>query len=457
MRHLRSTEQASIPAYTEVGKPAFYLFIFYVLFTYLQGGERFPVLGSIRLEFILGALLTPLAFFYVSKWNAIADARKVMNWSIAMLLCMGGMVALSRYPAISWDVYWNRGIKFAIFGLCIASFVSSPRALGWFLFAFLFSFFRMGFEGFLGTIDGSLIWENQEIPRLHGTTPSYAHPNSFSGTQLGVLPYILYLFPLLPWYWRAALAVQALFVGNVVLRTGSRTGYLGFIAGLMSVVWQSKYRFRAAIGLSLAMLVAVPLIPAEYVGRFDTIFQDTSLPGEDTSIGQRKEILTDAWSVFLEYPFGVGVGAFPLVRAALFGRSQDTHNLYLEVATNLGAQGFVVFCGFIICLWMAFKRLSISTQRQLIILESLDVTDEEDRRHIHDVRLVLACSKATWIFLVIRLVLGGFGMDMYEVYWWYLAGLAVSLSRIDAVARKKTEDVLRRYRARSLSVFPGEA
>ncbi len=43
---------------------------------------------------------------------------------------------------------------------------------------------------------------------------------------------------------------------------------------------------------------------------------------------------------------GVGVGSF-LLRFARFGRSQDTHNPHLEVATNLGVQGLVIFLGLI--------------------------------------------------------------------------------------------------------------
>src|SRR5690606_387505 len=103
---------------------------------------------------------------------------------------------------------------------------------------------------------------------------------------------------------------------------------------VMSFVWLAKSRGRAIAAVVLIAIVAVPMIPSEYVGRFSSIFEDKSAAGEDTSVGKRKEILIDATEVFVRNPFGIGVGAFPLVRNDLFGREQDTHNLYLEIATN---------------------------------------------------------------------------------------------------------------------------
>ena len=87
----------------------------------------------------------------------------------------------------------------------------------------------------------------------------------------------------------------------------------------------------------------MPLIPSGYIERAETIF--TQKDKEGNSTGTRKEILRDAWTVFLDNPLGVGVGAFPAVRQQRFGRTQDTHILYLEIGTNLGIQGLIIFFG----------------------------------------------------------------------------------------------------------------
>lgn len=423
--------------YTEPLRPVFLLFLAYVFYMYLQGGIRWPILGHVRFEFVMGVVLVPIALVSIGK-QSVATERGVAGWSFALIGIMLLMVALSQYPAYSWDVFWNRGVKFAAYGLCVAAFVSSPRNLRWFLVVFLLAFFKMGLEGLIGTITGSLIWQNQEIPRLHGSTPNYEHPNSFSGTQLGILPFLYFMYPLLPRFWRILALIQLLLCANVVLRTGSRTGYLAFVAAIMSFIWLAQKRTRAVITVVLLALVVVPMLPSDYTGRFASTFEDNSEAGADTSIGQRKEILEDATAVFLSHPFGIGVGAFPLVRDKLFGRKQDTHNLYLEVATNLGIQGVLVFIGFVTAVWSALSRLRRRLQRHLDVLMTLELRGEAIGAHKADVKLMLACAKATWVFLIIRLVLGAFGMDMYEIYWWFMAGLTVALLRLSNAAERRT-------------------
>lgn len=427
----QSTEYAVTP------RPLFWLFLVYLLFLYLQGGYRIPMLGDIRFEFWMGAILGPASIVVLAR-RKIVGAGSVIRWSVALLLCMALMVAMSKFPAQSWEIYWNRPVKFAIFGICIAAFVASPKDLRWFIGAFLLAFLKMGQEGLLGTLNGSLIWQNQEIPRLHGSTPNYVHPNSFSGTQLGTAAFLYYIYPLVPWYWRAVIVLQGIFCANVVLRTGSRTGYLGAAALVASLIALSQKRMKALVVTLLLCLVIVPLIPGDYLGRFESIFADNSTAGEDTSVGKRKEILQDATEVFARYPWGIGVGVFPLVRAQIFGRYQDTHNLYLEVATNMGVQGLLIFLGLVLCLWKTYRRLQKKFAAQIEQMTQIASTSPPFQEHLADLRFMLACARAGWIFLIIRLVLGFFGMDMYEVYWWFVAGLAVALLGLDQVAAAKT-------------------
>ena len=59
--------------------------------------------------------------------------------------------------------------------------------------------------------------------------------------------------------------------------------------------------------------------------------------------------------------------------------------------------------------------------------------------HIRDLKLIHGTALATSLFLITRLMLGLFGMDLYEIYWWFALGLTTALYNIDTVARKKTE------------------
>ena len=43
---------------------------------------------------------------------------------------------------------------------------------------------------------------------------------------------------------------------------------------------------------------------------------------------------------------------------------------------------------------------------------------------------LLAVARAAQAYLLARLVLGLFGHDLYEIYWWFVTGLALSLLAI---------------------------
>ena len=181
--------------------------------------------------------------------------------------------------------------------------------------------------------------------RLHGSTPIYEHPNSFSGMALGTIPFLIYLLPISNKIIRTFLIIQLVFSLNIILFTGSRTGYVAFCLLLFVFLFERR-KNRLIIVLTLfTIVVALPLIPKQYIERFDTIYTGEDIEGH--SIDMRRVILEDAIEIFTEHPFGVGIAAFPKVREKTFGRSQDTHNLYLEVATNLGLQGLLVFLAFI--------------------------------------------------------------------------------------------------------------
>jgi len=45
------------------------------------------------------------------------------------------------------------------------------------------------------------------------------------------------------------------------------------------------------------------------------------------------------------------------------------------------------------------------------------------------------------VFIMIRLVLGLFGMDLYEIYWWFAFSLTISLSNILTINLIRWKDI----------------
>ena len=62
--------------------------------------------------------------------------------------------------------------------------------------------------------------------------------------------------------------------------------------------------------------------------------------------------------------------------------------------------------------------------------------------HIGDLDLMKACCRAVYLFIIARLALGIFGMDLYEIYWWFSAGLTVALFNMNKYTEIKTKKLL---------------
>lgn len=413
-------------------------FAAYIVTWFLQLGGRVAILGAIRFEFLLAAGLGTLALVMPrQKPKTRCDLYIYIG---LLLFAMIIEIPFSYNVDYSWTIFIDRVLKFSVMMLLIIAFVRSPTALKFFIAAFMLAWFKMGQEGLLGQITGSLVWENQGVMRLHGSTPSYQHPNSFSGFGLGMLPFIYYLFPVANRWQKLFLLVMVVFACTIILFTGSRTGYVGFILFALYVLWRSPHKSKF-LGATVALfLVAGPFIPEQYVNRFESI---TGHEAEGHSKARRLEIWEDALIIFAEHPFGIGVSAFPTVREQRFGRVQDTHNLYLEVATNLGIQGLIIFTLLIVAIFRNILRLSHDLEAQLAALSKLVLPGPEPNpaltKHIADIRLMLAMLYAASAYVVVRLTVGFFGMDLYEIYWWFAMGIVIAVHNMNSAAVRITE------------------
>lgn len=399
-------KKAALPIFRQESKRLFvYLTCVYILTWYLQLGNRVGMLGAIRFEFLLGFVLSLGALF-----TYFSEPQKHTPLLKPVLLFFGILTLYTFFShdfSFSWNVYYNRVVKFSMLAMFLSVFVRTPWALKMVVGAFLLAMLKLGQEGFVGWLTGGQVWENQGIMRLHGSVPMVGHPNSFSGMAVGCLPFIYFLFPAVSKTWKSVLLVLLLFCAVIILFTGSRTGYVATIGlGMVFFINNSpRDRWRYLILAGLVASATVVFAPADYKERFQSIF--TMQEKQGASAETRVEILSDAIQVFLAHPMGVGVGAFPLVRTEMFGRGQDTHNLYLELLTNLGPIGLVAFC------ILVYQILKVNKQIQ----------KQLSKASLPDQQFIYAVSRSIEAFIWARLFLGLFGMDTYEIYWWFAIGI----------------------------------
>lgn len=388
-----------------------WLLSFYVFIWFLQVGNRIGFLGTIRIEFLVGAVLAGLAI------NQIISNKDKSNYGydsfVNSIYLLYGVFVI--YTLFSFDgdhssnIFFDRIIKFSMFTLFIGVLVRNKQELVLVLLGFLLAMAKIIQEGVFGVVTGGMVWQNQGIPRLHGVTKLYRHPNSLSGLAVSALPFFLFLFRFQNRIMKLAFlgAIAGLLV--VVMYTGSRTGYVAtFILFSAILLRLGIFKFKTIITVILIATVGALLIPQDYKDRFGTMFKSEEERG--SSANKRMEILEDAWAIFKKHPMGVGVQAFPYVRDLEFGRQQDTHNLYLEILTNVGPIGFVAFWTFIILLFKTNRR-----SRKVLL--------GKNQHFLAELCYIIN------LYILCRLALGLFGMDLYEVYWWFAAGFTIVLAK----------------------------
>jgi len=418
----------------------------YVVTWYLQLGGRIGLLDTIRFEFLLAAALIFLLGAYLPIAEPSPFQRKILVMTYPFLCCIALGLLFSYDFETSWDVLVERFIKAVFFGIFIVAFVRGPTQLKFFLGACVLAWLKIEEESMLGILTGSMLWYNQGILRLHGSTGMYAHPNNLASLALGSLPFLYFLYPLVSRPLKVILAAQGTSAVAIIVYSGSRAGYLGLVFFLLYLLKESKHRFRAYSAVVILVLLSFYVIPDQYWARFQTIQTGQEIDG--ASMDARKEILNDALDILEKHPFGVGIGVFPVVRTSYFGRSQDTHNLYLEVATNLGIQGLVGFLIFVFAMAKGLSYLKKDLASQLQSLEEIPQTIglDEHREHVKALTLINAAASAVLAFLLIRLFLGLFGHSLYEVHWWFVFGLTVALLNMSVWAGARTERLLGQIR-----------
>ncbi|MGF2734991.1 O-antigen ligase family protein [Marinobacter sp. DUT-1] len=386
----------------------------YIIAWYLQVGLRVPILGAIRFEFVLGSILSFCAIIKLIREPFSTPLAKPV---MIFIFVLSFYTIFSYDRSQSWEIFIERVIKFSMLAAFLAAFVRTEWALKMVVGAFLLAMLKLGQEGFVGWYSGGMIWQNQGIPRLHGVTPLYRHPNSYSGMAVGCLPFIFYLFPIAKKWQKLLLILLFFFCAIIIIYTGSRTGYVA-TALLGLYFWrekleQGKIKY-VAVGVAIILIIYI-LLPEAYIGRMISIF--TMEEAEGSSSEARLQIIKDSFSVFVSHPWGIGVAAFPSVRMEMFNRFQDTHNLYLEILTNLSLPGLIAF------FFLIYKI--IKTNGNIIINT--------------DNKFIKALSRAIIAFIYARLFLGMFGMDTYEIYWWFAVGLTIANFRVFQNSKNKRQ------------------
>ena len=426
------------------------LFSLYVVSWWLEVAKRIDFLAQIRFEFLLAAALGGIAMVKLGdRKPGNPDKARIINSLILYLMALAFSLLLSKDFDISWEIFFNRVLKLSVMTLFINVFVCSPQHLWFFLISTFVAFFKVGQEGLVGKLTGYMVWENQGIMRLHGSPGTmFGHPNSLSGKTVSLLPYVWSFYKLASKNWKFLLIIQVLFSINIILFTGSRTGYLAICMLMVALFWDSKNKFKIGAVIFLLSIIAIVSMPDQYKGRFLSSFSGQEEEGR--SKATRINLLKDSIEVFVENPLGVGMGCFVVMQARAGRNQQGTHNLYTQLLSEVGIQGFFAFAFF---MYSVLKALRTSRIKISELISSLNRALQDNlsypgvwgdlaAKEMRTLKLLEAVCTGTLILLFIRAVLGMFGHDLYEMYWWVASGLAIAVINLLQISEKRVAELI---------------
>jgi cell division protein FtsW (lipid II flippase) len=252
--------------------------------------------------------------------------------------------------------------------------------------------------------------------------PDTQNDNQAAAHLLTVIPFAaLYALTKKKMMHRALFAVGGAFIVNVFILCNSRGATVGLIAAVIAaVLLAGKGNRKKLLGVAAAGVIGFLLLAdPEFIAR-----QQTTTDPQDGSAQSRLEMWQGGIEMVKDYPLGAGGRAFhilspryiPDVLAKDESEERSSHNTYIQLSTEWGVQGTILWVGFMASTFLILHRVR--------------------KRSAND----------TWFFyraLVVQLALIGtlaaalFSNRLYgeSIYW--MCALAYTLHRMQSTAIEK--------------------
>jgi O-antigen ligase len=173
----------------------------------------------------------------------------------------------------------------------------------------------------------------------------FGNPNDMALNMVTFLPFVIAIALMQGRRLLRAVAIGAMpVIVAAIVFSQSRGGVLGLLAMLVMLLYRlQSIRPDMAVLVLAVSFAAVPLLPASYTERMSSIFNAEQDP--TGSREARRRLMREGYQAFLDNPvFGIGAGQFvnylPDQRDVPW---RETHNAALQVASELGMVGLVVF------------------------------------------------------------------------------------------------------------------
>src|SRR3954451_14539683 len=274
-----------------------------------------------------------------------------VNAEVIAIVALGGIIVLtlpfSIWPGGSAHVFTDIYVKIILIFALMMSTITSPRRVRQVTWIMITASGYIAARAVFDYVRGVNLVEGDRVRGAVGGM--FENPNDLA------LNLVTFLAPTLFIIFHDRKPSRRLFAGAVavtmlgaIVCTKSRSGFLGLLLmGMVVMYYTAKVKPAAVGALVIAGLMAVPALPSSCWDRMDSIVN-----AEEDQTGSRAarlRLIDQGVQVFLSNPIiGIGAGQFKNYNdGETVEKWRVTHNVWLQVAAELGIVGVVTF-GFLV-------------------------------------------------------------------------------------------------------------
>jgi O-antigen ligase len=204
--------------------------------------------------------------------------------------------------------------------------------------------------------------------RFHVLVSDSVHPNVMAGTLLILFPValavLIFSWKDLRWYERLLAIVMSSGSIGIIFLTQSRGAILTLVIVLIGMLI-ARWRRVGAIVMSAAIVGGIMLVTKLGIDRtLNLLIANVTLGGIDG----RLEVWSRAFYMLRDFPFtGIGMGTFTTIADTFYpfsiftaGSVSHAHNLFLQIAVDLGIPGLIAWLSCLIIIicgaWLIFRK-----------------------------------------------------------------------------------------------------
>jgi len=301
-----------------------------------------------------------LAAMAVRRLRSGQTIAKV-NTEVIAVIMLGAVMVLtipfSIWPGGSLKVFSDIYVKIILIVALMMSTITSPRRLRQMTWVMIIASGYIAGRGVFDYLRGVNLVEGD---RLRGAVGGMLeNPNDLALNLVTFLaPTLFIIIQDKKPSRRIFASLLAVLMLAATLFTKSRSGFLGLIAmGFVVIYYTARMKPGVVFGVLVAGLLALPVMPSSFWNRMDSIMNADADP--TGSRAARVRLLNQGLEVFADNPVtGIGAGQFQNYNApGIIEKWRVTHNVWLQVASELGIFGFLVFLFLVVRAYSANFRV----------------------------------------------------------------------------------------------------